>query len=228
VWLWFLTMGVVFGFVAVVHGGGLIAPRVAFRLRVTRLRKALPRAASINHEKMLVAKAHLRWPGALVLLDGFASDVVVPAHKRSSRMTLQFGANMPTPIRNLTCNEGGIGGVLSFEREPFQVWVPWEAVYAIGQKPGWSWTRHLSSKSRARVSAAYYGRALRCPGCGRPPLGDRWRCDGCSAAVDPFLNDAPCQKCAHNIADGIQCLGCHVRFTLDEWRIGAQIPEAST
>src|SRR5450755_3849137 len=158
-------MGVVFGFVAVVHGGGLIARRVTFLWGLTRLRKPLSRAVSVNHEKMLIAQAHLRWRGALILLDGFASDVVVPEHKRSSWMTLQFGPNMPTPIRNLTCNQSGIGGVLSFEREPFQVWVPWEAVYAIGQKPGRTWIRHLDSKSRARVSAAYYKRALRCPGC---------------------------------------------------------------
>lgn len=227
-WLWFLTVGVVFGFVAVIHGGGLIAPRVAFRLRITRLRKALPKAASVNYEKMLVAKAHLRWPGALVLLDGFAPDVVIPEDKRSARMTLQFGSSMPTRIRNLRCNEDGIGGQLSFERQPFQVWVPWEAVFAIGQKPAWSWTRHLGSKSRARVSAAYYGRALRCPGCGRPPLGDRWRCDGCEVAVDPFLSDAPCRKCGQTMADRIQCPGCHARFTLDGWQRGTRVPEAPT
>ena len=164
--------------------------------------------------------------GNEVLYGGFAPDVAVPEHKRSSLLTLQFGSTMPTPIRNLTCNDDGIGGVLSFEREPFAVWVPWEAVYAIGRKPGWSWIRHLDSQSRARVSAAYYKRPLRCPGCGRLPVGDRWRCDGCNEAVDPFLNGAPCHECGRAIADEIQCLGCHLRFALDAWRGDAQTPEA--
>jgi hypothetical protein len=202
--------------------GRSTARRVALKRRLARLREDLPAAPSTNHAKMLVARALLPWPWATICLDGFAPGVDLPAEKRSSAMTLQLGEDMPVPIRGLICNQHGIGGTLSFDGKPARTWVPWEAVYAIGQsheRPEWGWTQAMEPESRARVSTALYQMSLRCPGCNRPPLGEAWLCETCGERFDPFVG-AISSSCSHPTPQGVECAGCRQRFQLSEWRVG--------
>lgn len=208
----------------VLHLGQLSIRRLSFRQRLTRLREELAEAGPANRAKMLVARAHLPWPWATIWLDGSAHGVTVPDRKRSPFMTLQFGDGMPTPIRGLVCDEKGIGGMLSFDGEPSRIWVPWEAVYAIGssvRKAQWSWAQDMKPESRSRVSTASYGKRLRCPGCDRAPFGDTWVCEGCGTQMDPFLTGALCSSCGHTDRAGTQCPGCRDRFPIQDWTADA-------
>lgn len=69
----------------------------------------------------------------LVHLDPRREGVIgVPSHlRKSSHVALEYGLNMPIPIRDLEINEQGVAGTLSFQRVPTYTFVPWAAVYAI-------------------------------------------------------------------------------------------------
>ena len=49
-------------------------------------------------------------------------------------LVLEYGLNMPNPIQELHWDENGIHATLSFNREPFDTFVPWESVVGMTGK----------------------------------------------------------------------------------------------
>lgn len=206
------------------RNGRAVFRKASWRRRRAELPAAVAKATSTNQAKMLVARALLPWPWATIWIDGFAPGVVVPEAKRSAWLVLQLGEDMPTPIGGLTCNEAGIGGTLSFDGQPANTWVPWEAVFAIGEDhrhAEWSWMTSMAPESRERVSRAIYGRSLRCPRCERPPLGDTWVCDACEERFDPFVGGVS-STCRHPTPEGVHCRGCGQLSPVAGWHAADQ------
>ncbi len=82
-----------------------------------------------------VALFLLQRSSVFVHLDPRSDDVIVPAgFKREPRLVLQVGHSMAVPIPDLTVNDDGWSGTLSFRRVPFRCVVPWTSVFAmVGQ-----------------------------------------------------------------------------------------------
>lgn len=53
------------------------------------------------------------------------------AFDKNGFVCLEYGDNLPVPIMDLTVNQRGIRATLSFSREPFKTFVPWESVFAM-------------------------------------------------------------------------------------------------
>jgi hypothetical protein len=68
------------------------------------------RVAFVRHERLVV-------PASVVPAEGEAG-------------VLSYGLDMPVPIPDLEVTDSGISATLSFSREPFKTFVPWEAVLA--------------------------------------------------------------------------------------------------
>lgn len=83
--------------------------------------------------KLEVMNTLLEDDNVLLHLDPRRADVIgVPEHLRKSpHVALEYGLNMPIPIRDLKIDEQGVAGTLSFQRAPTYTFVPWAAVYAI-------------------------------------------------------------------------------------------------
>ena len=68
----------------------------------------------------------------LVHFDARLPSVQVPAeYKNRPQLALEFGLNLPVPIRDLRIDITGLSATLSFNRRPSPVFVPWHAVYLI-------------------------------------------------------------------------------------------------
>jgi hypothetical protein len=75
--------------------------------------------------------------GVYVHLEGTVKGVVLPDHlKGSPFLTLEMAQGMPTPIRDLVVDAEGLRVTLSFNRTPFDVAVPWDAVFAMNDIAG--------------------------------------------------------------------------------------------
>jgi rubredoxin len=223
VWLDYLPYVVMCSFVGLVHFGPLIVRRLALRWRVARLGPLLANAASTNQAKMIVANACVPSSCAMIWLDGLQAGVVIPDDIRVACVKLQFGKAALPQIRDLRCDEEGIGGTLRFDGQPVSTWVPWEAVYAIASSPGrpeWSWLDQISEETRHHLSVARYKQALECPSCGRAPFGGAWRCNDCGHGFDPFLGETKCPECGRDDSRAIECTWCHERSNLEAWRGG--------
>jgi hypothetical protein len=62
---------------------------------------------------------------------------MVPAHFAAQpSLTLQFGYDLANPIRDLQVTRHGVSGIMSFNRTPQSVFVPWCAVYALTDARG--------------------------------------------------------------------------------------------
>ncbi|MBK6693512.1 MAG: hypothetical protein IPG50_15085 [Myxococcales bacterium] len=72
-------------------------------------------------------------------LDPRSETVIVPpGFKKEPRLVLQIGHTMAVPIPDLTVNEEGWSGTLSFRKVPFRCVVPWSAVFAmVGEDGRW-------------------------------------------------------------------------------------------
>jgi hypothetical protein len=112
----------------------------------------------------------------LLHLDPRREDVVgVPAHLRNSpHVALEYGLNMPIPIRDLKIDEQGVAATLSFQRAPTYTFVPWAAVYAITiandpQQRGMLWQDDIPSEMRAGNQSA----PSTTPSTKSPPAGKR-------------------------------------------------------
>ncbi len=67
-----------------------------------------------------------------VFLDPRINGVDLPEYlKQETHIVLQYGHQMPIPIRDLLVNEAGIFATLTFHQAPFETFVPWDAVFAI-------------------------------------------------------------------------------------------------
>jgi stringent starvation protein B len=79
----------------------------------------------------------------LVHVDARRSEVQVPAKfSADASLVLRFGYGLSPQIADLTVDDIGIGGTLTFAGAPFRVLLPWTAVYAAmveGEQRGTVW-----------------------------------------------------------------------------------------
>ncbi|HEY4177117.1 MAG TPA: ClpXP protease specificity-enhancing factor SspB [Kofleriaceae bacterium] len=98
--------------------------------------------ASAPDKKKTLEALLLRGP-VLVHVDARRSEVAVPPRFRSdASLVLRFGYNLTPSIADLTVDDEGIGGTLTFGGSPFRVLLPWTAVYAAmveGEQRGTVW-----------------------------------------------------------------------------------------
>jgi hypothetical protein len=81
-----------------------------------------------------------------VHLDPRRDGVLLPDFLREQpRVVLQYGYNMPVPIRDLNVDERGISATLSFRRVSHATFIPWSAVFAMtdGEQRGMVWQEDL-------------------------------------------------------------------------------------
>lgn len=79
-----------------------------------------------------VALELLRRTSLFIHLDPRLPGVMVPEwFKKQPQLVLQVGFNMAVPIRDLTVDDEGISGTLSFNRSPFFCHVPWASIFAL-------------------------------------------------------------------------------------------------
>ncbi|MEO0324350.1 MAG: ClpXP protease specificity-enhancing factor SspB, partial [Myxococcota bacterium] len=89
-----------------------------------------------------------------VHLDPRRFGVIVPAWLRKQpQLVLQVGLDMPVPIPDLKVDDQGVSGTLSFNRSPFHIRVPWDAVYALVSEDGpmMVWPDSLPGELREEV-----------------------------------------------------------------------------
>jgi stringent starvation protein B len=74
---------------------------------------------------------------ARVHLDARRPGVQLPARfLAEAHLRLDYGYGFQPPIPDLTIDDDGIRATLSFNRQPFATFVPWEAVYVIADFDG--------------------------------------------------------------------------------------------
>jgi len=84
-----------------------------------------------NFEQLLCHGAQV-----FVALDGGAPGVVLPEHLLGAEVVLDYNLNATIPILDLEATDAGIRATLSFSREPFATFVPWDAVIGmVGKEP---------------------------------------------------------------------------------------------
>jgi stringent starvation protein B len=84
-----------------------------------------------------VAIALLQGPSVYVHIDPRKDGVAVPQwFKKQHQLVLQVGINMAVPIHDLDVSDEGIGGTLSFSRDPHWCFMPWTAIYALVGEDG--------------------------------------------------------------------------------------------
>lgn len=82
-------------------------------------------------DKQSVASFLLTQGSVLVHLDP-RGDVIVPTWlKHQPQLVLEIGLNLPIPIADLSVDNDGIIGTLSFSRTPFTCSIPWSCVFAL-------------------------------------------------------------------------------------------------
>lgn len=62
--------------------------------------------------------------------------IVPPDLAGKPHLVLEVGYDLPVPIPDLVVSKAGVGGTLSFNREPFSCWLPWESVFALVGEDG--------------------------------------------------------------------------------------------
>ncbi|HEY0190301.1 MAG TPA: ClpXP protease specificity-enhancing factor SspB [Kofleriaceae bacterium] len=79
----------------------------------------------------------------LVHVDARRPEVSVPARFRADpSLVLRFGYSLSPAIADLTVDDDGVGGTLTFAGQPFRCVLPWTAVYAAmveGEQRGTVW-----------------------------------------------------------------------------------------
>lgn len=88
-------------------------------------------------DKKAVVSALLNEGSVLVRLDsGFAGVSVPQDHRRNDKLLLQVGYGMAVQIPDLTADDVGISGTLSFNQAPYFCLIPWGAVYGVASSEG--------------------------------------------------------------------------------------------
>ncbi|HEY4238167.1 MAG TPA: ClpXP protease specificity-enhancing factor SspB [Kofleriaceae bacterium] len=94
-------------------------------------------------DKRRTLEALLSRGPVLVHVDARRSEVSVPAKFRAdASLVLRFGYHLSPPIMDLTVDEHGIAGTLTFGGQPFRCILPWTAVFAAmveGEQRGTVW-----------------------------------------------------------------------------------------
>jgi stringent starvation protein B len=84
-----------------------------------------------------VVRVLLTRGSVFVHLDPRVEGTIVPTHLRKQpQLFLQIGLDLPVPIPDLRIDDDGITGTLSFQRTPFECWVPWPAVFGVVAEDG--------------------------------------------------------------------------------------------
>lgn len=107
--------------------------------------------------KQDVARALLLSGSMFIHLDPRVEGVMVPKWlKRQPQLVLQLGLDMAIPIPDLRVDEHGVYGTLSFNRAPFTVVVPWDAVFALWGDDGMGmvWAEDMPPEIAAEVEQA--------------------------------------------------------------------------
>ncbi len=83
--------------------------------------------------KAVFLRQVLETENALIHINPRPSHVIVPKHlKNDAHVVLLFGWRLPVPIHDMQIEDAlGISGTLSFNRAPFRVFLPWDAVFGI-------------------------------------------------------------------------------------------------
>jgi stringent starvation protein B len=93
--------------------------------------------------KQAMAEHLLQQGPILIICDARRSGVELPDSLRTyNRLSLRFGYNLVPVIPDLTINEQGVSGTLTFNGAPAYVLLPWAAIYAItvdGEPRGMVW-----------------------------------------------------------------------------------------
>jgi hypothetical protein len=108
-----------------------------------------------RQQKRAVFEKLLNDGDAFLIFDPRRDGVQVPAHlRKQASLALQYGVNMVIPIRNFLISDLGVAGVLSFDRLPFECFVPWDAVFCIttGGDTGIGWTEDFPKELLTEVS----------------------------------------------------------------------------
>lgn len=88
-------------------------------------------------KRLVVEELLAECPQILVACAVHHPDTRVPAHLRDAdAVTLLWGLNLPTPIKDLHTDEHGISGTLAFGRILHFCVVPWEAIICIALEDG--------------------------------------------------------------------------------------------
>lgn len=97
-------------------------------------------------DKQTVMLELLKEAWVYIHLDPRREEVSLPDFLREQpRVVLQYGYNMPVPIRDLTVDERGISATLSFRRVTHATFIPWSAVFAMtdGEQRGFIWQEDI-------------------------------------------------------------------------------------
>lgn len=97
-------------------------------------------------DKQTVMLELLKEAWVYIHLDPRREEVALPDFLREQpRVVLQYGYNMPVPIRDLTVDERGISATLSFRRVSHATFIPWSAVFAMtdGEQRGFIWQEDI-------------------------------------------------------------------------------------
>jgi hypothetical protein len=86
----------------------------------------------MSNEKLALARRFLEAGHIFVRVDtGVPGVVLPPACMAKSTPCLQLGHDLSPPISDLSVDQAGLSGTLSFKRTPFFCVVPWAAVVAV-------------------------------------------------------------------------------------------------
>jgi hypothetical protein len=72
-------------------------------------------------------------PRVRVYLDSTAPGVGVPESCRTPTgiLVLEYGLNLPSPIKGLVIDDAGILATLSFAKVQYSTWIPWESIFVL-------------------------------------------------------------------------------------------------
>lgn len=107
------------------------------------------------HSKTNTAQTILSLGSSLfVHIDPTVEGVQVPAWLYGrEQVVLQFGKNLPVPIKDLIVDSDGICGTLSFKGVPFFCDIPWDSVFALVADNGRGnvWAEDMPEAIKAQV-----------------------------------------------------------------------------
>lgn len=75
-------------------------------------------------------------------------------HQGKSALTIVFGLDMPTPLKDMEVTEDGIEVTLSFERQPHHCCIPWDSVWymvPVGEQEGLLFEQSLPASVRVQL-----------------------------------------------------------------------------
>jgi hypothetical protein len=107
-------------------------------------------------DKQTVMVELLKEAWVYVHIDPRRDGVLLPDFLREQgRVVLQYGYNMPVPIRDLAVDERGISATLSFRRVSHSTFIPWSAVFFMtdGEQRGFLWQEDIPPDLEAESAA---------------------------------------------------------------------------